>query len=126
DQKRTEWNPTYYNRADRNGIGFDRTAAGSNAVAQYAPPVARRFSDIRTVGQDYLLWFHHVPWEMRLGTGRSVWNELLVRYDRGVDGVAEMQREWRQLRPLVDPERFADVSNSLAIQHREAKWWRDA
>jgi alpha-glucuronidase len=126
DQKRPEWNPTYYNRADRNGIGFDRTATGSNAVAQYAPPLARRFAGLDTVGDDYLLWFHHVPWDMRLDTGRSVWDELVVRYTRGVAEVAAMERQWQRLRPLVDPDRFRDVANSLATQHREAKWWRDA
>ena len=126
DQARPEWNPTYYNRADRDGIGFDRTASGSDQVAQYAPPVAQRFSNLRTVGDDYLLWFHHVPWEMRLDTGRTVWDELLVRYTRGVDQVAAMQREWQRLRPFIDPQRFAEVANALAVQHREAKWWRDA
>jgi alpha-glucuronidase len=126
DQSRPEWNPVYYNLADRNGIGFDRTASGSDAIAQYAPGVARRFASLDTVGDDYLLWFHHVPWTMRLDTGRTVWDELLVRYDRGVGEVAEMQREWQMLRPLVDPQRFDEVANDLAIQHREAKWWRNA
>jgi alpha-glucuronidase len=126
DQKRPEWNPTYYNRADRNGIGFDRTATGSSAVAQYAPSVARRFAGLDTVGDDYLLWFHHVPWDMRLDTGRTVWDELVTRYTLGVEQAAAMEQEWQRLRPFIDPERFADVSNSLAIQHREAKWWRDA
>jgi alpha-glucuronidase len=126
DQKRPEWNPTYYNRADRSGIGFDRTATGSNAVAQYAPPAARRFASLDTVGDDYLLWFHHVPWDMRLDTGRTVWDELVVRYTRGVAEVAAMERQWQRLRPFVDPERFSDVARSLATQHREAEWWRDA
>jgi alpha-glucuronidase len=126
DQKRPEWNPTYYNRADSKGIGFDRTASGTNAVAQYAPAVAARFAKLNTVGDDYLLWFHHVPWEMRLDTGRTVWDELLTRYDLGVAEVAGMNRDWQSLRPFVDPRRFAEVSQSLATQQREAKWWRDA
>lgn len=126
DQSRPEWNPVYYNRADANGIGFDRAATGSNAIAQYAPAIARRFAGLNSVGDDYLLWFHHVPWDMRLDTGRSVWDELIWRYDHGVAQVAEMQREWDSLRPLIDAERFAEVSNALATQHREAKWWRDA
>ncbi|MGN6589439.1 MAG: alpha-glucuronidase family glycosyl hydrolase [Sphingomicrobium sp.] len=126
DQKRPEWNPTYYNRADSKGIGFDRTASGTNAVAQYAPAVAARFAKLNTVGDDYLLWFHHVPWEMRLDTGRTVWDELLTRYDLGVAEVAGMNRDWQSLRPFVDPRRFTEVSQSLATQEREAKWWRDA
>jgi alpha-glucuronidase len=126
DQKRPEWNPTYYNRADSKGIGFDRTASGTNAVAQYAPAVAARFAKLNTVGDDYLLWFHHVPWEIRLDTGRTVWDELLTRYDLGVAEVAGMNRDWQSLRPFVDPRRFTEVSQSLATQGREAKWWRDA
>jgi alpha-glucuronidase len=126
DLKPAEWNPAYFHRADANGIGFDRTATGSDAVAQYAPEVARRFSGLKSVGDDYLLWFHHVPWDMKLDTGRSVWDELVARYDRGVEHVAEMERTWAKVAPLVDPGRAAEVAAFLSIQHREAQWWRDA
>jgi len=126
DLQRPEWNPAYYHRADAAGIGFDRTAKGSNAVAQYAPEVARRFSDPRTVGDDYLLWFHHVPWDRRLDTGRTLWDELVRRYDSGVERVRHMRRDWGSLKGHVDPQRFDEVATSLAIQEREAKWWRDA
>ncbi|MGZ8545621.1 MAG: alpha-glucuronidase family glycosyl hydrolase, partial [Flavisolibacter sp.] len=34
---RDDWNPVYYHKADAKGIGFDRTAKGSNALGQYAP-----------------------------------------------------------------------------------------
>jgi alpha-glucuronidase len=126
DLKRPEWNPVYYNRADANGIGFDRTATGSNAVAQYAPPVARRFANPGTVGDDSLLWFHHVPWDYRLDTGRTLWDELVVRYTGGVDEVREMRRTWASLAPLVDPQRYEETASFLAIQEEEALWWRDA
>ncbi|RIA43698.1 alpha-glucuronidase [Hephaestia caeni] len=126
DLDRPEWNPTYYNRADANGIGFDRTASGSDAVAQYAPPVARRFADLGTVGDDYLLWFHHLPWGYRMASGDSLWNTLVSRYGRGVDAVAAMQRTWAGLDRYVDRERYAKAATFLAIQHREAGWWRDA
>jgi len=126
DLQRPEWNPSYYHRADSRGVGFDRTASGSNAVAQYAPQVAARFANLRDVGDDNLLWFHHVPWDLRLNTGRTVWDELVLRYSRGVDRVAAMQREWQRLRPFVDPQRHAEVAANLATQHREARWWRDA
>jgi len=126
DLNRPEWNPVYYHRADAGGIGFDRTASGSNAVAQYAPEVARRFSNRRSVGDDYVLWFHHVPWEHRLGTGRTLWDELVGRYDHGVEQVGHMRRDWDSLRGHVDEQRFEQVAAFLAIQEREAKWWRDA
>ena len=118
--------PHYYHRADATGIGFDRTVTGSNAAAQYAPEAARRFSELRTVGDDYLLWFHNEPWDLRLDTGRTVWEELVSRYSSGVEQVTAMQRQWDALRPFVDPERHAEVTRFLAVQHDEAKWWRDA
>ena len=126
DLERRDWNPTYYHRADRDGIGFDRTASGSNAVAQYAPPVAGRFAGLETVPDDYLLWFHHVPWDHRLRSGRTVWDELVVRYSRGVGAVREMRRSWASLEPRIDRERFEQVAAFLAIQEEEATWWRDA
>jgi alpha-glucuronidase len=121
-----DWNPVYYNRAASSGIGFDRTASGSNAVAQYAPPVAAQFSDLKMVPEKYLLWFHHVPWDYRLSSGRTLWEELVLHYAHGVDEVRAMRKTWSGLSAYVDPERFAEVTRFLAIQQREAQWWRDA
>jgi alpha-glucuronidase len=126
DLGRADWNPVYYHRADKGGIGFDRTAHGSNAVAQYAPEVARRFADPATTPQEFLLWFHHLPWDYRMPDGRTLWADIVAHYDRGVAEVAAMQAEWRRLRPFVDARRFDDVARRLAQQHREAEWWRDA
>ncbi|WP_241094253.1 alpha-glucuronidase family glycosyl hydrolase [Xanthomonas bonasiae] len=123
---RPDWDPVYYHRADRNGIGFDRSATGSNAVAQYAPPLARRFGDVRTVPEDYLLWFHHVPWDHRMASGQPLWNALLGRYDHGVAEVARMRATWSGLAPYVDAQRYRQVADFLAIQQHEAQWWRDA
>jgi alpha-glucuronidase len=123
---RADWNPVYYHRAGQDGIGFDRTASGSNAVAQYAPEVARRFADPATTPPELLLWFHHLPWSYPMPGGRTLWEELVAHYDHGVDEVAAMQAEWERLRPLVDAERFNDVAQRLALQHEEALWWRDA
>ncbi len=123
---RPEWTAIYYHRADSAGIGFDRTASGSNAVAQYAPPVAAQFSDLATVPERYLLWFHHVPWDYRLGSGRTLWDELVLDYTRGVEEVHAMRTTWLRLEAHVDPERFAEVASFLSTQEREARWWRDA
>ena len=123
---RPEWNPVYYHRADQAGIGFDRTASGSNAVGQYAPEVAKHFSGLATVGDDYLLWFHHLPWEYHMGSGQTLWEALVARYDKGVDEVREMRRSWDRVAPRVDPERRAEITAFLAIQEQEAIWWRDA
>jgi alpha-glucuronidase len=121
-----EWNPAYYNRADATGIGFDRTKTGSNAVAQYAPPVARRFADLATVGDKYLLWFHHLPWTYRMASDETLWDSLVHHYTLGVTQVADMQNTWTAMQRYVDPERYAKATTFLAIQHREAQWWRDA
>ncbi|NJR78138.1 alpha-glucuronidase family glycosyl hydrolase [Sphingomonas corticis] len=126
DLARPEWNPVYYHRADARGIGFDRTRTGSDAVAQYARPLARRFADPRTVGEDYLLWFHHLPWDYRMPEGGTLWQALVRRYDRGVAAVGTMRAQWQALRPDIDAERFRVVSDDLAVQEREARWWRDA
>lgn len=126
DLSRPEWNPVYYHRADGQGIGFDRTATGSNAVAQYAPEVAAGFADLSRVDERYLLWFHNVPWDHPMRSGRPLWDELVLTYDRGVATVDEMQRTWISLEPYVDDQRFEEVSSFLAIQQKEARWWRDA
>ncbi|WP_293974309.1 alpha-glucuronidase family glycosyl hydrolase [Sphingomonas sp.] len=123
---RPEWNPVYYHRADSAGIGFDRTASGSDAIAQYAPPVARILADPKRIPERELLWFHHVRWDQRMASGKTLWAELVGHYDRGVDYVAGMQREWSGLEGKVDAERFQKTATFLAVQLREAKWWRDA
>lgn len=124
--ERADWTSVYYAKAGKDGIGFDRTAAGSNAVAQYAPVVARRFSDLKTVDEKDLLWFHHLPWTYRLKSGQTLWDGLVTHYSRGVSYVDGMGRTWGDLAPYVDPERHAQVGDFLAIQRREAQWWRDA
>jgi alpha-glucuronidase len=126
DLKTPSWNPTYYHRADQGGIGFDRTRSGSDAVSQYAPEIARKFADPLDVPEQYLLWFHHLPWTHRMRSGRSLWHELVARYDHGVSEVAWMQARWASLKPHVDAQRHAAVSAKLQQQYREAKWWRDA
>jgi alpha-glucuronidase len=126
DAGRPDWTPSYYHRADSLGLGFDRTATGSNAVAQYFPPVRNRYASRATVPDSVLLWFHHVRWTDRLSTGRTLWDELVHRYSAGVDSVRAMRREWQTVRPAIDPERFAEVDSFLSIQSREARWWRDA
>ena len=126
DLSRPDWNPVYYNRADRNGIGFDRTASGSNAVAQYAPPVAQEFGNLDTVPDEYLLWFHHVPWTYRMKSGHTLWEELVAHYTKGVETVAHNRAVWEALRPFVDAQRFEETDAYLRIEEKEARWWRDA
>jgi len=126
DGGRADWTPSYYHRADSLGLGFDRTSTGSNAVAQYAPPVRDRYARRATVPDSVLLWFHHVRWTDRLGSGRTLWDELVHRYSAGVDSARAMRRAWDGVRASIDTARFSEVASFLDIQAREAKWWRDA
>ncbi len=126
DLKRPEWNPVYYHKADRRGIGFDRAKSGSNAVAQYAPPVAAKLADPATTPPGELLWFHHVAWDRRMPSGRTLWADLVGHYDAGVTYVAGMRTRWDTLKPVVDAERWQKTASFLAVQQREAQWWRDA
>jgi alpha-glucuronidase len=116
----------YFHRADAAGIGFDRTSSGSNAVSQYAPPVAAMFQNIQTTPEEYLLWFHHVPWDYKMPSGKTLWTELVEHYDQGVRTVEQMRKTWAGLSSFIDAERFAQVSAFLEEQERDAKWWRNA
>jgi alpha-glucuronidase len=125
---RPDWTPPYYARADSVGLGFDRTASGSDAVAQYHPPLDRRFADRTTgVGGDtLLLWFHHVGWTERLPSGRTLWGELTRHYNMGVDTVRANLGVWSSLAGKIDDARFAEAQTNLEKEVAEARWWRDA
>ncbi len=123
---RPDWTSVYYHRADADGIGFDRTATGSDAVAQYAAPVRDEFASRARIPERYLLFFHHLPWDYRMRSGRTLWDELVAHYYRGVETVHDMQRQWTSVAGAIDPERAEQVRVFLQIQEREARWWRDA
>ncbi len=123
---RPDWNSTYYHRADENGVGFDRTLAGSNSVSRYHPPVRDRFADPAVCPEPLLLWFHHVPWDRPMRSGRTLWDEMVLHYQRGVDWVRATRGQWSSLASLIDQERHSQVAQKLAIQERDAAWWRDA
>jgi alpha-glucuronidase len=123
---RADWTPPYYHQADANGVGFDRTTAGSNAVSQYHEPLASRFNNPATCPDEYLLWFHHLPWTYKMKSGRSLWDELALHYDQGVQQVRQFQRTWEQAQPYIDAERFGAVQNKLRSQSSNAVLWKDA
>ena len=123
---RPDWNPVYYHRADSIGIGFDRTTTGSNAIAQYATELKELFGNIQTCPEKYLLWFHHVPWNHTMKSGKTLWEELCRHYQQGVEGVRAMQQQWKNTKSFVDAERYRQVEMLLAVQEEEAVWWRDA
>lgn len=123
---RADWNPVYYHKADSIGIGFNRTSTGSDALSQYAPEVKAQFENLSTCPEKFLLWFHHVPWNYKMKSGKSLWNELCYKYNIGVDSVRWMQKTWNGLSGLIDKERHHQVKMLLTVQEKEAVWWRDA
>jgi len=126
DLSRPEWNPTYYHNADKNGIGFDRTPSGSNATSQYAPEIAKIFNDPETCPEEYLLWFHHLPWDYKLKNGGILWDAIALKYQKGVDQVEEMMNIWKQAKTYISDDQYNEVRMLLEIQLQEAKWWRNA
>lgn len=122
------WNPAYYNDAKDDGLGFDRSPSGSDAVAQYFDPLKQQLSTPDTTPENLLLFFHHVPWSRPMSSARTLWEELVYRYSLGVDQVGEMRSAWNSdtIAARVDGERYSDISEFLRIQHYEARWWRDA
>lgn len=122
---RADWTPPYYHQADSNGIGFERTSKGSNAVSEYHEPLASQFENLQTCPEIYLLWFHHLPWTYKMKSGRILWDELCYHYDRGVKQVREFQKLWDKVEPFVDAERFSDVQSRLRRQCRDAQIWKD-
>ena len=123
---RPEWNPVYYHKADEQGVGFDRTPSGSDALSQYAAPIQERYKTIETTPDYYLLWFHHVPWDYKMKNGQSLWNNLALAYQEGVEEVKQMLESWQGMESYVDPQRFETTQMLLKIQLEEAQWWRDA
>ena len=123
---RADWMPSYYHKADKKGLGFNRSSTGSNATAQYPAPLADLYNDMKTCPEEYILWFHHVPWDYVLSNGRTLWESLCFHYDRGVQQVRKFQQLWDQTESYVDEERFKEIQTSLKTQVRDAIWWKDA
>ena len=123
---RPDWNPVYYHKADAFGIGFDRTEKGTNALSQYAVEVQNEFNDINKCPDDYLLWFHHAPWDHKMHSGRTLWDELCYKYNSGVDTVRSFIKKWNSLKKYIDEDRFKQVDQLLNIQLKDAIWWRNA
>jgi len=122
---RADWTSVYYHRADSTGLGFDRSSSGSNATSQYFPPWRERFDNIETCPEKYLLWFHHVPWDRKMESGRALWEELSYRYHAGVNYVKAMRRKWATLEKCIDKEIYLHVQEKLATQEKDAIIWRD-
>ena len=120
-----EWCPVYYHRANSDSIGVDRSSTGTNATAQYREPYCSLYDNIETCPERFLLWFHRVPWTRRMNSGRTLWEELQWCYNRGVREVDEFATIWQSAKPLIDEQRWREVSKSLEFQQQDARLWRD-
>ncbi len=125
-----EWCPVYYHQADSLGVGFNRSSTGTNATSQYREPYRSQYDDLSTCPENLLLWFHHVPWDYKMKSGRPLWEELCAHYDRGVAEVDRFHEVWQQMRPLVlladkdDSRRWQEVEDRLQHQQQNAREWR--
>jgi alpha-glucuronidase len=123
--QRADWTATYYHQASADGIGFDRTMKGNQAVGQYFPPVRDRFDNLATCPEEFLLWFHRCAWDYKTRSGRTLWDELCVRYATGARQAAALQTTWQSLAGVVDAQRHKEVSERLTVQVADAAKWRD-
>ncbi|MBQ1760747.1 MAG: alpha-glucuronidase [Prevotella sp.] len=121
-----EWCPPYYHQADEKGIGFDRTSkTGTNAVEQYPEPYRSLYDNLNTCPEEYLLWFHHLPWDYKMKDGKTLWQNLCRHYDNGVKEAASFVGDWRQVRPYVDNQRWQEVDDRITHQLFNAMEWRN-
>ena len=132
---RPDWMPSYYHRADKEGLGFNRSSTGSNATAQYPEKLKKLYDSRQTCPDEYVLWFHHVGWNDRLHSKRTLWEELCHRYQTGVDMVRQIQTEWAKREKMMlkleysgklERGTFHDIKQRLAIEEHDAIWWKDA
>ena len=123
---RPDWSPVYYHQADGAGIGFDRTRRGSGNVDQYNEPLASLYNDVQTCPEELLLWFHHLPWSYEMRSGRTLWEEICLHYDRGIREVEGFQKTWKRVKPYVSRTLWEEADVKLDIQKHDAEWWRDA
>jgi alpha-glucuronidase len=123
--RRPDWTAAYYHQASTEGIGFDRTMRGNQAVAQYAPPVRDLFDNLATCPEIFLLWFHRCGWDHKMQSGDTLWNALCRKYHDGAEQAAAMQATWQTLAGRIDSRRHKEVADRLAIQVADAATWRD-
>ena len=123
-----EWCPVYYHKADANGVGFDRSSKGTDAIGQYAEPYRSLYDKINTCPEEYLLWFHHVPWTYKMKSGSTLWQELCMKYNMGVAMVEVYRDYWHtSAKPFMkNHEQEWQMTDSLLnVQLDNAKEWRD-
>ena len=123
-----EWCPVYYHKADAKGIGFDRSSKGTDAVGQYPEPYRSQYDNIQTCPEEYLLWFHHVPWDYRMKSGSTLWQELCMKYNMGVAMVEVYRDYWHTSAKQYmkgHEQEWQHTDSLLNVQLENAKEWRE-
>lgn len=123
-----EWCPVYYHQADSYGIGFNRSSGGTDAVGQYPEPYRSLYNNLATCPEEYLLWFHHVPWNYRMKSGSTLWEELCMRYNMGVSMVETYRDYWHTSTKEYMKDHITEwqmTDSLLNVQLANAKEWRD-
>ena len=123
-----EWCPVYYHKADAKGIGFDRSSKGTDAVGQYPEPYRSQYDNIQTCPEEYLLWFHHVPWNYRMKSGSTLWQELCMKYNMGVAMVEVYRDYWHTAAKQYmkgHEQEWQHTDSLLNVQLENAKEWRN-
>ena len=123
-----EWCPVYYHKADAKGIGFDRSSRGTDAVGQYPEPYRSQYDNIETCPEEYLLWFHHVPWTYKMKSGSTLWQELCMKYNMGVAMVEVYRDFWHTSAKQYmkgHEQEWQHTDSLLNVQLENAKEWRN-
>lgn len=123
-----EWCPVYYHKADAKGIGFDRSSKGTDAVGQYPEPYRSQYDNIETCPEEYLLWFHHVPWNYKMKSGSTLWQELCMKYNMGVAMVEVYRDFWHTSTKQYmkgHEQEWQHTDSLLNVQLENAKEWRN-
>ena len=123
-----EWCPVYYHKADAQGVGFDRSSKGTDAVGQYPEPYRSQYDNIETCPEEYLLWFHHVPWNYKMKSGSTLWQELCMKYNMGVAMVEVYRDFWHTSAKQYmkgHEQEWQHTDSLLNVQLENAKEWRD-
>ena len=123
-----EWCPVYYHKADAQGVGFDRSSKGTDAVGQYPEPYRSLYDNIETCPEEYLLWFHHVPWTYKMKSGSTLWQELCMKYNMGVAMVEVYRDFWHTSAKQYmkgHEQKWQHTDSLLNVQLENAKEWRN-
>lgn len=114
-----------YHRADHRGIGVDRSAAGTGYAGLYREPNASRYESIGDCPEELLLFFHYIPYDYRLKSGKTLLQHIYDTHFEGAEDVEQMAALWESLKGKLPEKAYERVQERLAHQKWHSKEWRD-